>query len=111
MPPERTRWNDERLDEMSTRVAELSRVPVVLAEMKGEHESLKTDLSAKTENLQHELQAEDGAVGRLHGALRSLTGDPVADKRHRRDALVLACVGSFVGALGASIIFFIAGGH
>lgn len=89
-----TQWPDGRLNELAGRVRD--------AASKAEMENLRRDLREKIDSV-------NGNVNGLRTEVRSLAGDPVAEGRQKRTAIVVAVVAALSGVGATSMLYFLAG--
>jgi hypothetical protein len=107
----RSSWPDPRLDQLERRVGEIdhrsySSAQEVIA-IGGRINNLGQELRKEIEDVQYEL-GPNGAVGRLSTTLAAITGEPVAERRLRREAILTLAIGSAIGALIVSGVIYLA---
>ena len=94
------RWTDDRLDDrfqaLDQRITYVNGLPVKVAELTAELRAVK----ASNSRLERELTHEDGAVAKLTRKLEQMTAAPA----RRREGIVLASVGGFIGVGGGGLI-------
>ena len=103
----RTEWGDRRLDELAHRVESIQSS----AATKSDLEALRKSQEWQTKELRRELteraQGVNANVDRVGRKVDELVGDPVSEKRQRRQAIFMACCGALAGG-AMTIILFIA---
>ncbi len=90
----RTEWPDGRLDSLERRVDQ--------AATKTEMGDLRRELRERTESMKRDV----GAVGKK---IDNLMGDPVAEGRAKRTAIIVGAIGALTGVAGTSVLYLLSG--
>lgn len=98
MPMAIDRWNDDRLDDLAGQLRSMSPLPVQVATLTSELQSVK-----------RELVDPEGAVPRLNRKLEQITGNPIAEGRQLRQGSTIAAA-SVLGTAVVTVLIFVATG-
>lgn len=101
MPPPmvRERWNDDRLDDLSRRVWDMS----VTAEK-------VAPLAERVGALSDDLRDNKDAVNGLRQDLRGMMGNPLKEARERKTALYVGIIAAISGGVATAIATLATGG-
>lgn len=97
-------WNDGRLNDLSKRVEGIDRrlEPVL---------TLVAAQSVKLDTLTDDFKDVKSGIGDIHTELKEMRGDPIKDKRTRRQMLTSATVSAAVGGIFVIIATLLSGIH
>lgn len=90
--PERTSWPDDRLNELSGRVRD--------AASKAEMENLRREMRERIDGV-------NSNVNNLRSEVRTIAGDPVAEGRQKRTAIVVGCAAALSGVGATSLLYIL----
>lgn len=90
------RWITDRFTEIDRRITYVNGLPVKVAELNGALRATKNELAS----VKHELTHEDGAVAKLTRKLEEITAGPAK----RREGILMAAIGGFIGVGGGGLL-------
>lgn len=99
MPMALERWNDDRLDELSGRVRDMSVAVEKVA-----------PLAERVSSLSDDLRDNKTAVEGLRSDLRGMMGNPLKEARERKTALYVGIIAAVSGGVATAIATLATGG-
>lgn len=91
-----TEWPDGRINELARRVDH--------AATKDELQQLRRELGERAEGVKRDV----ASVGRK---VDDLAGDPVVERRAKRQAIAVGVIGALSGVGGTSLLYLLSGAH